>query len=50
MAKKTKRRRLVPRLGPPVNVRPGGAHGDLRHKPRGEAKRAAIREEAALEF
>ena len=48
MAKRRKRlAALVPRLGPPVNLRPGGAHGDKRKKTRGELITAALREEAA---
>lgn len=35
----------VPRLGPPVNLRPAGAHKDKRRKPRAEEK-AALRKAA----
>ena len=50
MAKRTKRLPPVevPRLGPPVNLRPAGAHTDKRRKSRAEEK-AALRK-AAFEF
>ncbi len=50
MPKKRRRTPIVPRLGPPVNLRPAGAHGDKRRKNRGEALRAALRQEAALDL
>ena len=50
MLKRTKRLQPVevPRLGPPVNLRPAGAHTDKRRKTRAEEK-AALRK-AAFEF
>ncbi|MGP6159653.1 MAG: hypothetical protein ACLPYS_19510 [Vulcanimicrobiaceae bacterium] len=36
---------LVPRLGPPENLRPAGAHRDKRHATRAEEK-AALRKAA----
>ncbi len=46
MAKKPKRKRkLVPRLGPPLNLRPAGAHKEKRRKPRSEEKRTALMED-----
>jgi|GEM_PF-1412373 len=50
MAKRRKKAVLVPRLGPPENLRPAGAHADKRRKTRGETTRAALREEAALDI
>jgi hypothetical protein len=48
MAKRRKRTSaLVPRLGPPVNLRPAGVHGDRRRKTRSDLEQAALREEAA---
>lgn len=49
MAKKRKRKALVPRLGPPTNLRPAGAHKDKRAKTRTEIERAALADEAAFE-
>ena len=46
MAKKRKRKTAVPRLGPPVNLRPAGAHKDKRKKTRLELKREALTEQA----
>ena len=47
MAKKRKRvRQLVPRLGPPVNLRPAGAHDDKRKRTRAEEMKAALQEAA----
>jgi len=48
MAKKRKRVKVVPRLGPPSNLRPAGAHKDRRRKPRA-AQAKELLEEAALE-
>ncbi len=46
MAKKPKAKpKLVPRLGPPVNLRPAGAHKEKRRKPRAEEKRDALMED-----
>ena len=50
MAKKPKstadsKAKLVPRLGPPVNLRPGGKHKDKRERTRMEEKRAALMED-----
>jgi len=48
--KKTKRRvALVPPKGPPVNLRPAGAHEDKRRKTRAELEKAALEEEAAFD-
>jgi hypothetical protein len=49
MAKRRKKAPLVPRLGPPENLRPAGAHADKRRKTRGETTRTALREEAVLD-
>ena len=51
MAKKRRRRRvaLVPRLGPPQNLRPAGAHETLRRYDRTREK-AALRREAESGF
>jgi hypothetical protein len=46
MAKKRKRKTAVPRLGPPVNLRPAGTHKDKRKKTRLEQKRDALTEQA----
>ena len=47
--KKRKRRRIaetiVPRLGPPTNLRPAGAHESARHYNRKKHKAALRREE-----
>ena len=49
MAKKPKSKpKLVPRLGPPVNLRPGGAHKEKRRKARAEEKRAVLMEDVLL--
>ena len=45
MAKKRKRKAAVPRLGPPSNLRPAGAHRDKRKKTRAEREREALGEE-----
>ena len=46
MAKKRKAKpKLVPRMGPPVNLRPGGAHKETRRKARAEEKRAVLMED-----
>ncbi len=37
--------RIVPPLGPPINLRPGGVHKDKRRKPRAHEK-AALRRAA----
>jgi hypothetical protein len=46
-----KRRKLppVPRLGPPTNLRPAGAHVDKRRESRQELKAALKKLEAAFE-
>ncbi len=44
MAKKRKRK-VVPRLGPPTNLRPAGVHEDKRRKARDAADRAALAED-----
>jgi len=49
MPKKRKRKAVVPRLGPPTNLRPAGAHKDKRAKTRTETERAALADEAAFE-
>jgi hypothetical protein len=49
MPKKRKRKSVVPRLGPPTNLRPAGAHKDKRKKARTELERAALADEAAFE-
>jgi hypothetical protein len=50
MPKKRKRKKsVVPRLGPPTNLRPAGAHKDKRKKARTELERAALADEAAFE-
>jgi hypothetical protein len=49
MPKKPKRKAVVPRLGPPTNLRPAGAHKDKRAKTRTEVERAALSDEAAFE-
>ncbi len=49
MAKRRKKVRLVPRIGPPENLRPAGAHEDKRRKTRGEMTRTALREETVLD-
>jgi hypothetical protein len=46
MAKKRKPGAIVPRLGPPVNLRPAGAHEDKRKRTRAEETKAALREAA----
>jgi hypothetical protein len=49
MAKKKKRKTapaIVPRMGPPVNLRPAGAHDDKRRPVRAAERRAALAEEA----
>lgn len=48
MAKKKRRRppTLVPRLGPPTNLRPAGAHDDATTYNR-RAQKAALRQEIA---
>ena len=48
MAKK-KRRKLVPRMGPPTNLRPAGAHESLKRYNRRKMK-AALRREAESGF
>jgi hypothetical protein len=48
MAKRKKP--LVPRLGPPVNLRPAGVHDDARRPTRSEMKAALRKEQAALDF
>jgi hypothetical protein len=45
MAKKHRKIALLPRLGPPENLRPGGTHGDKRRKTRAETVKAALRDE-----
>jgi len=50
MKKQRKKPALIPRLGPPTNLRPGGAHGDKREKTRAEQKEAALRDEVAFEL
>ncbi len=45
---KRKKVPLLPRLGPPENLRPAGTHRDKRRKTRGETTRTALREEAVL--
>ena len=43
MSKKPKREApIIPRQGPPTNLRPAGAHKDARYLPRSEAERAAL--------
>jgi hypothetical protein len=42
--KKRRKRRLVPRLGPPVNLRPAGAHETLKRYDR-KRQKAALRKE-----
>jgi hypothetical protein len=49
MSKKRKRTPLVPRLGPPTNLRPAGAHKDKRARTRTEIERAALAEESTVE-
>jgi hypothetical protein len=44
MSKTVKRARIVPRLGPPTNLRPGGAHKNRAKKSRSEDRRRAMRE------
>ena len=54
VAKKKKRavRKIVPRLGPPTNVRPAGAHGDEslydRKKERADLRRELAEDGAPL--
>jgi hypothetical protein len=49
--KQAKRRvALVPRQGPPTNLRPAGVHDDKRRKTRSEAEKAALEDEAAFEL
>src|SRR5271165_6326776 len=46
MAKKRKtKRKVVPRLGPPVNLRPAGAHKEKRRRTRSAEKRAVLMED-----
>jgi hypothetical protein len=46
VAKKAKSKvKLVPRMGPPVNLRPGGAQKGKRRKPRAEEKRVVLMED-----
>jgi hypothetical protein len=48
--KKAKRRiALVPRQGPPTNLRPAGVHDDKRGKTRAEEDTAAVEDEAAFD-
>ena len=50
MAKKKKRKTapaIVPRMGPPTNLRPAGAHDDKRRPTRAAERRAALDEERA---
>lgn len=47
--KKRRKRVLVPRLGPPVNLRPAGAHESLKHYNR-KRQKAALRREAESGF
>ncbi|MDE2482437.1 MAG: hypothetical protein KGN02_09635 [bacterium] len=51
MAKKrrAKRRGLVPRIGPPQNLRPAGAHEDRTHYDR-KREKAALRRDAESGF
>jgi len=45
MAKKRRRKMaLMPRLGPPTNLRPAGAHETLKRYDRKRAKAALLRE------
>jgi hypothetical protein len=46
VAKKRKPVAIVPRLGPPVNLRPAGTHEDKRKRTRAEETKAALREAA----
>jgi hypothetical protein len=48
MAKKKKRKTapaIVPRMGPPTNLRPAGAHDDKRRPARAAERRAAFDDE-----
>jgi hypothetical protein len=46
VAKKRKAKpNLVPRMGPPVNLRPAGTHKEKRRKARAEEKRAVLMED-----
>ncbi len=46
VAKKAKSKvKLIPRAGPPVNLRPGGAHKGKRRKTRAEEKRVVLMED-----
>jgi hypothetical protein len=42
-----KRRAIVPRMGPPTNLRPAGIHQSEWHKTRAESKKAALKDESA---
>ena len=50
MQKKRRPINLVPRLGPPTNIRPAGAHEDKRREKRATVKAALRRAEAAFEL
>jgi hypothetical protein len=56
MPKRTKKKQvkrrvaLVPRQGPPTNLRPAGVHEDRRRKTRSETEKAALEDEAAFEL
>ena len=52
MAKKRRRklRAIVPRLGPPTNLRPAGAHESAKHYDRKKMKAALRRENAESGF
>jgi len=52
MAKKRRRklRAIVPRLGPPTNLRPAGAHESPKHYNRNKMKAALRRENAESGF
>jgi len=39
------KKKKVPRLGPPTNLRPGGPHKGIKDTPRPEREREALKEE-----
>jgi len=53
-AKKSKKAKrsvaLVPRKGPPTNLRPAGVHDEKRRKTRSETEKAALEDEAAFDL
>jgi hypothetical protein len=44
---KQKKRAILPPMGPPTNLRPGGVHEDKGRKTRADLKRAALEEQSA---